>query len=172
MCSGEGEVITALYIIVFAVCILCMVGASPVTVVLAVLAAGLYLRRPTRTSESEQFVSDVSPPADVYVNLTNDEPLPTQHHVPMDHYSSDKFPYGSNPTYSTCYKPKLAESNRCMLNAEPGIDATNARMAALRARDKKVIDGAVTKTADYYRRHFSDELEKAEAKRWWGQNEY
>ena len=172
MCGMTSEGITAIYVIVFAVCLLCIVGASPVTIALAVLAAGLYLRRPTATEQTEPLVVDRRPPADVYVNLTNDEPVPTQHYVAPDNYSSDKFPYGSNPTYSTCYKPAIAESNRCMLNADTGIDATNARMAALRTRDKKVIDGAVTKTADYYRRHFSDELEKAEAKRWWGRDEY
>lgn len=52
--------------------------------------------------------------------------------------------------------------------ATQGIDGANTLMAERRTRDKKCIDGAVTKTADYYRHHFGDELSQEEKKVWWG----
>ena len=50
-------------------------------------------------------------------------------------------------------------------------DAANALMARRRTRDKRAMDGAVTKDVDYYRYHYGGELAQAEAKPWWGRGE-
>lgn len=53
-----------------------------------------------------------------------------------------------------------------------GVDSANVIMAQQRTRDKRAMTAAATKTANYYRHHFADELEESEAKRWWGANEF
>lgn len=40
------------------------------------------------------------------------------------------------------------------------------------ARDKRAMDGAVTKDVDYYKYHFGSELDEEEAKPWWGRHEW
>lgn len=73
--------------------------------------------------------------------------------------------------YTDCY-PEIGPINAydCTENTS-GIDAANALMVRRRTRDKKAMDGAATKTADYYRYHFSKELDDAEARVWWGRAE-
>ena len=53
-----------------------------------------------------------------------------------------------------------------------GGDAANVIMAQRRTRDKRAMTAAATKTAEYYKYHFADELSEAEGKRWWGANDY
>lgn len=53
-----------------------------------------------------------------------------------------------------------------------GIDSANALMAQRRARDKRCIDGAVSKTADYYKYHYGPELDREAVKEWWGAGEW
>jgi hypothetical protein len=53
-----------------------------------------------------------------------------------------------------------------------GVDAQLALLSQQRARDRKCLEGAASRNADFYKYHFSDELEKAESLRWWGNNEY
>lgn len=53
-----------------------------------------------------------------------------------------------------------------------GVDSAATIIAQRRARDKRAMTAAATKTADYYKYAFGDELSSAEAKRWWGENEY
>jgi hypothetical protein len=47
----------------------------------------------------------------------------------------------------------------------------NAIMAQRRSRDKKCMDGWASKDANYYKQHFAEELDEAEAKPWWSSGE-
>jgi hypothetical protein len=91
----------------------------------------------------------------------------------------DPYPWMGSPTYTSAYKPpppfKAIGSSgalKCNINDYPNFDESNARLAALRQRDKRAMDGYVTKNANYYKRHFGRELEDAEKQQWWGNDEY
>lgn len=45
-----------------------------------------------------------------------------------------------------------------------------ARQRGMRA--KQMIDGNVSKNANFYKYHFGDELDKEEAKPWWGESDF
>ena len=57
-------------------------------------------------------------------------------------------------------------------DADSSMDVANVMMTQRRTRDKRAIDGMVTKDTNYYRYHFGNELREAERKPWWGRNEY
>lgn len=40
------------------------------------------------------------------------------------------------------------------------------------SRDKRAMDGAVSKGVDYYKYHYGSELDEEEAKPWWGRHEW
>lgn len=44
-------------------------------------------------------------------------------------------------------------------------------VARSRARDKRCIDGLVTKDANFYRYHYAGELDEVEKKPWWGRRD-
>jgi hypothetical protein len=53
------------------------------------------------------------------------------------------------------------------------VDTLGTLMTQKRGtRDKRAMDGAITKGVDYYKYHYADELDKEEAKPWWGRHEY
>lgn len=91
-------------------------------------------------------------------------------YVDADPYHRNK--WGSNPKYSRCYGPLSYELNNCDLYSRMSIDERMARQGRARNNEKRVIDGAVSKTADYYRKHFADELDQEEKKPWWGNNDF
>lgn len=78
--------------------------------------------------------------------------------------------WGSMPGYNECYNP-VAREFSCDPNAAMGIDQKNMALAQLRARDKKCMDGAVSKNMYFYKKNYYNELDKEEAKQWWGRNE-
>ena len=89
------------------------------------------------------------------------------------------YPWMGSPTYSSAYRPpppfKAIGSRgayKCNINDYPTYDEQHARLAALRQRDKKAIDGWVTKNANYYKKNFGRELDDAEKQQWWGNDEY
>jgi hypothetical protein len=51
------------------------------------------------------------------------------------------------------------------------VDTANTLMARRRARDKRCTDGWLTKTSNYYKYHYANELAEEEAKPWWGRAE-
>jgi len=80
--------------------------------------------------------------------------------------------WGTDQGYTDCYKPIAMEFSNDP-TARKSMDEksmTYGQMAGARA--KKVIDGAVSRNAYYFKKNFSDELEKYEKKRWWGNSEY
>lgn len=84
----------------------------------------------------------------------------------------DQYPWGSNQSYTDCYPGPNRELNGCNINSYVSIDEANTRQVSMRTRDKKVMDGVVTKNANYYKKNFGKELDEAENKRWWGNDEY
>jgi len=52
------------------------------------------------------------------------------------------------------------------------IDTNNMIINQQRARDKRCSDGWASKTSDFYKYHYSDELEKEENKPWWGRTDF
>lgn len=116
------------------------------------------------TKMSSHIVEDVDN-ADVYEGTITPSPLP----------KTQPYPWSSNQSYSSCYPQQqnnIDFSQNCNTGSYLGIDEANTRLAGLRQRDKRAIDGAVSKNANYYKRHFAKELDEAENKRWWGNHEY
>lgn len=71
-------------------------------------------------------------------------------------------------SYDLCStKPQSRETP-----ADIAIDTRVALNAQRRARDKRTIEGAVVKDANFYKYHFADELEREENKPWWGAREW
>lgn len=53
-----------------------------------------------------------------------------------------------------------------------GVDQATVELARRRARDRQAIEGASVKDVNYYRYHFAGELDEAEKRQWWGNQEY
>lgn len=91
-------------------------------------------------------------------------PQPSMYGVDYDIWqannaSSDIYPTPQLPVFASC-------------GEKSGVDAQLSLLALKRARDKRCADGAAVKNADYYKFHFSDELEQTENKPWWSAAEY
>lgn len=87
-------------------------------------------------------------------------------------YQDDDYKWGSEEKATNCYPEPSFNSNNCNLSEYLSYDESNARIAALRNRDKKSKDGLVTKNANFYKKNFGRELDEAESRRWWGNDEY
>lgn len=93
---------------------------------------------------------------------------------------ADFHPYGADYdryhfnhlTYTDSYPQPVPLNAYSTTENTLGFDAQHALMARRRTRDKQAMDGAISKTADYYRYHFANELRDAEAREWWGQAEW
>lgn len=117
------------------------------------------IEMPTWTITSGASNSQIETSADTA--SSDDEPI-DHHHMYGPAY--DEY-HVNHTTYTTAYEePKHVITSSS--DTTNGADAANAIMAQRRARDKKCIDGAVSKTSDYYKQHFNDELERSEAKDW------
>lgn len=79
--------------------------------------------------------------------------------------------WGTNPGYTQCYPFTTWDQNECDMYANMDIDEKNSMHWKRSNRDKKLLDGWASKNADYYKKNFYNELEKEEAKVWWGNNE-
>lgn len=86
--------------------------------------------------------------------------------------SEPDYMWNRDEKYTSCYPAIGYEINNCNLYEKPDIDESLSRLAPLRQRDKKAIDGYVTKNANYYKKHYGRELDEEENKRWWGNDEY
>lgn len=107
---------------------------------------------------------------------TSNSDEPSEHSGPLE---QDTDLYGPlyelwheyNNAYTDCYnQPQMVVGASCAERTY-NVDEANAFMAQKRARDKKCIDGMVTRDAAYYAYHFGDELDESEAKVWWSKNE-
>ena len=80
--------------------------------------------------------------------------------------------FGSNPEYTTCYKGPSWELNNCNMYSSMPIDEKIAHQSKMRNKENRVLDGWTTKSLNYYKKNFADELDLEENLRWWGRNEY
>ena len=77
-----------------------------------------------------------------------------------------------NASYTDCYvkpQPVIVESPA---ERDISIDERNCLIAQRRARDKKCMDGFVSKNADYYKYFYADELSDTENRPWWSRSDY
>ena len=74
--------------------------------------------------------------------------------------------------YSTCWREAKPAVFQSCSEQDYSIDAANALMAQRRARDKRCMDGLVSKDANFYRHHYAEELDEAENKPWWSRGEF
>jgi len=121
--------------------------------------------------------------------------LAYQNEIAMSPYESDKntglSKWIANEPYNSCYvdkngneiapsadqfdqRRKFADPMNMVQTGQTGLsyDQRLEQMTRARTRDKKTIDGAVSKTADFYAKYYSDELSTTEGRVWWGANEY
>lgn len=73
--------------------------------------------------------------------------------------------------YDNCYSPVSREFSEDPYKAM-SIDEKSAQLAKLRARDKKCMDGVTSKNMYFYKKYYGDEIEREEAKPWWGVDEF
>ncbi len=85
--------------------------------------------------------------------------------------SDSKWHYG-NKKYSDCYDTTAPDHNICNLNEIRSIDERVVEQAKRRNNEKRVLDGWASKNSNYYKKHYSNELDKEEAQVWWGEDEY
>lgn len=108
------------------------------------------------------------------VDLNKEQPVETASDIELSKpatphmYGPEYDAWQTNQTsYSECYnEPQLPLFASCAESG--GVDARLSLLAQQRARDRKCMDGVVSKNADYYKFHFADELEQSESKPWWG----
>lgn len=71
-------------------------------------------------------------------------------------------------SYSSCYKDAVPAVAVSYSEDSKEIDSMNALLSQQRSRDKRGMDGAVSKDSDFYKYYFANELSEYEAKPWWG----
>tara|TARA_R110002153_G_scaffold273997_7_gene446498 strand:+ start:8799 stop:9308 length:510 start_codon:yes stop_codon:yes gene_type:complete len=98
--------------------------------------------------------------------------------------TTEPYPYGPSQaeydSYVTTYSPNIYNAPgydtpiAIVSPSERDLSMDNVAMdiARRRTRDKAVMDGRAVKDAHFYKHHFTDELEKEEAKPWWGRNDW
>lgn len=100
-------------------------------------------------------------------------PAPVPEENPLYQYEDSTYGprYAIWNSYKTSYdSPKPAVGPFCSENNT--VDAQNALQWQQRARDKKCIEGLVTKNANFYKYHYAGELDQAEKQPWWGNAEF
>lgn len=85
-----------------------------------------------------------------------------------DYAEYDEYKQSYTNTYNEP-RPRTAYDNSEKTHS---VDALGAQMACRRFRDKRSMEGAVIRDANFYKYHFGDELAVAENRPWWGRNEY
>lgn len=77
-----------------------------------------------------------------------------------------------NDAMIACYPSPAYDTNKSDLYARMNYDELNTHHVRSRERRKKQMDGAISKTAEYYKKHFAHELDKEERLQWWGNYDY
>jgi len=73
--------------------------------------------------------------------------------------------------YDDCYSPVSREFTEDPYKPM-SIDEKAAQLSKLRSRDKKCMDGLVSKNMYFYKKHYGDEIDREEAKPWWGADDF
>ena len=174
----DPQLFFILTIIVFI--IICMLVKDPIDVIVCVgaVAGALFYFRERITMTYDRKVSQGSSTAggDTSADASMDEDMSASAEAPKDQnpnlrYGVDQREYDAYiNTYATMpSQPQPVTYNSTDVDA--CMDANMALIGQKRARDKRAIDGAVVKDANFYRHHFGDELDKTEKRVWWGESE-
>ncbi len=121
---------------------------------------------------------EISGPAPNYgiSRFTGDNEQPQSEPEDQDYHEQDPEwdqYYVNHSSYTTAYEAPKPVVAMDASESTVGVDSANVLMAQKKgSRDKKCSDGWASKTADYYRYHFNDELEKTEARDWRNQYEW
>lgn len=108
-------------------------------------------------------------------------PIPNNEYGPLDEfiYQYDSKFYGDAYADWNSYRNIEPQNDiECNLDTLDGsilsnnVDTGLVRLGRQRARDKRCIDGYITKNVNYYKYHFANELNEVEDKPWWGREEY
>jgi hypothetical protein len=92
---------------------------------------------------------------------------------PHEDFSSDYKNYDSfRQSYTNIYNAAPARTAYSNTEKQYTMDIANTLNATRRFHQKRAMEGAVLKNADYYKYHYGDELEQAENRPWWGRGEY
>jgi hypothetical protein len=137
---------------------------------LSALALAVFCYNGAKTESDDDFDVESSSDSDYDSEFEQVPLLPQVTLVPK--YQDDDYKWGSEEKATNCYPEPSFNSNNCNLSEYLSYDESNARIAALRNRDKKSKDGLVTKNANFYKKNFGRELDEAESRRWWGNDEY
>jgi hypothetical protein len=83
------------------------------------------------------------------------------------------YPWGSDVAALYAHnKDLMVSNNNGDLYQQMDMDETIARTAYNRQHDRRAHEGYTIKNANYYKRHFGNELDESEAQEWWGEDEY
>jgi hypothetical protein len=114
---------------------------------------------------------------DLSDDTTNLKSITNNTYDPDLEYTQDKIGYmrhdmeertRQNENYTKCYKPIKGEINDCDIYSNMPIDEQNTTFWKNKGiRDKKMMDGTGSKTAEFYRSNFNTELDREEKKVWW-----
>lgn len=74
-------------------------------------------------------------------------------------------------SYSNCYDDAIPAVAVSHSENSHTIDSLNALLSQRRTRDKRSMDGAVSKDSNFYKYYFTNELSEYESKPWWGKLE-
>jgi len=174
----DSQLFFILTIIVFI--IICVLVNDPLDVIICVsaLAGAMFYvgDRITMTyTKGTKKESDADADADASASAsasTNTEASDTPKDQNPDlRYGVDQREYDA---YINTYANTPAQAQPITYNGtdiDCSMDANMALIGQKRARDKRAIDGAVIKDANFYRHHFGDELDKTEKRVWWGESE-
>ncbi len=119
----------------------------------------------------EKSVEEFDDPNEEEETGTNYKPSYYQDRYKTTMNSDSKWHYG-NKKYSDCYDTTAPDHNMCNLNEIRSIDERVVEQAKRRNNEKRVLDGWASKNSNYYKKHYSNELDKEEAQVWWGEDEY
>lgn len=109
------------------------------------------------------------------VPMVNSEQTPSAHDYasqPVDIYGPYYEQWHAYTKSYDDYPYPEARISQSASELSHNVDQLSAQMTQRRTRDKKCMDGAVTKDKYYYQHHFGSELDDSEAKPWWGRSDY
>ncbi len=138
-------------------------------------AANTPPAQPKVTPESQllkQSLIDTLPPV---IQRNWNRGIPGKDDQNTNMYGQDQLEYDNYiNAYSECYDPPQSIVQRSCSEADGTMDTANVRITQQRARDKKCMDGFVTKMSnpDFMRHHYAGELDAEEKKAWWGAGEW
>jgi hypothetical protein len=169
------------YVVVIAIILLA--DDLPTTIAIMALVANILTiaicfnkmgKQYTAANSDPTAPSDTATPPDAQTSSSGlQEAIDAAEEVDQDPnlYGDDwEAHHAYNSTFDTLSDNHVAVNSPAELSTD--YDSTNALLSRQRFQGKKAIDGALVKTADYYKYQYADELAQSEAKPWWGNTEF